>query len=42
MHRRKYYRLLDKAIVAQERVIALDLDWLRVRGFLSEETGVET
>jgi hypothetical protein len=31
MHRRTYYRLLFKAIVAQERSIALDLDWLRTR-----------
>ena len=31
MHRLTYYRLLDKAIAAQERVIALDLYWLRTR-----------
>jgi hypothetical protein len=31
MHRLTYYRLLHKAIAAQERVIALDLYWLRTR-----------
>jgi hypothetical protein len=41
MHRRTYYRLFHKAIAAQERVIALDLDWLRARGLSSNETGVE-
>jgi len=41
MHRQTYNRLLDEAIAAQARVIALDLDWLRTRGILSEEIGVE-
>jgi hypothetical protein len=41
MHRQTYNRMLAKAIAAQERVIALDLDWLRARGFMSNETGVE-
>jgi hypothetical protein len=31
MHRRTYYRLLFKAIVAQDRSLALDVDWLRTR-----------
>ena len=39
MHRQTYNRLLVKAIAAQERVIALDLDWLRTRGFLGEDAG---
>jgi hypothetical protein len=41
MHRRSFYRLLDKAIATQERVIALDLYRLRARGFSGNETGVE-
>jgi hypothetical protein len=41
MHRRTYYRLLDKVIAAQERVIAFDLEGLRMRGFLGE-TGIES
>jgi hypothetical protein len=39
MHRRTYFRLLDKVIAAQERVIAWDVNWLRARGFLSAESG---
>jgi hypothetical protein len=31
MHRRTYYRLLDEAIAAQERMVALDRDLLRTR-----------
>ena len=31
MHRQTYYRLLDKAMAAEERMAALELDWLRVR-----------
>ena len=31
MHRQTYNRLLVKTIAAQEREIALDLDWLRTR-----------
>jgi len=38
MHRITYYRLLAKAMKAQERSIALESDWLRTRGFLSEKT----
>jgi hypothetical protein len=41
MHRQTYNRLLVKAIAAQDRVNTLNLDWLRARGFLSEETAVE-
>jgi len=33
-----YYRLLAKAMKAQELSIALESDWLRTRGFLSEKT----
>ena len=38
LHRMTYYRLLAKAMKAQERSIALESDWLRTRGFLSEKT----
>jgi hypothetical protein len=31
MHRRTYWRLLAAAIEAQERMIALDVEWLRTR-----------
>jgi hypothetical protein len=31
MHRRTYYRRLAAAIAAEERMVALDLDWLRTR-----------
>ena len=31
MHRRRYYRLLIRAMAAQEASIALELDWLRRR-----------
>ena len=31
MHRGTYYRLFGKAMIAQERLLALELDWLRQR-----------
>ena len=31
MHRQTYYRWLEKAIAAQERLLALELDWMRTR-----------
>jgi hypothetical protein len=32
MHWRAYGRLRDAAIAAEERMLNLDLDWLRTRG----------
>ena len=44
MHRWTYYRLLAKAMAAQERSIALELDYMRRHypGFLSQENFAES
>jgi hypothetical protein len=43
MHRMTYYRLSAQAMAAQERSVALELDYLRGRypGFLSRENVAE-